>query len=570
MTYEFQKLTEAQASRAYCEQHQLLRPPLERAAKRLFDLGVADDEMTALITSAAKRHVGGRAKGSIPPFRPSPCGVHGLFVGTDALSGAPVHISPADLARHVSIDSTTGGGKSVLATCLTLGLVLVKPESGIWVTDCYKHEVRRLLPLFARASRRVAVLTPSATPFNPLQVPKGRDPIGHAAMTCDVLARTLGLPERASVLLHAAVHRLYRVRGVLDGHEGSWPVLYDVFETVRSDTSANAPARDALLDRLRELLLALTPSAAAWRRGWLPAQLAERSIIWERDNAAQCAWAYLLDAMISGVLTDQLHSPHAGPWPRTVVIIDDAQRLISETRQSTGRISPLAETVLVSRSAGTSLVLCHQTTLGADPLLLSQMGTRFVGRLGAACDYQWMASEMGVPPDAVEWCKHHLTPGMFVLQTATGNDRYPHLVRVPLTQLPHVTQREVDESRACLADLPLERADEYTRWEPWPASVVPARPITKEETTGGTSKVALTDAERRFLQAVVDQPGLPSSRYAKLAGISPKAVTAIRNRLVELDLTREHTVAQSRTGRPAVVIEPLEAARAALRQEGVK
>lgn len=566
MTYRFQELAEPQVAFAYCLQHQLLRSPLEQAAGRMFKLGVADEQILAVITGAAHRHIVGQSTGKFPPFRASLHSVEGLVVGADALTGERVCISPSDLSRHAAFTGVTGAGKSVLAAVLTLGLLMVPSVLGIWLTDCYKHEVRRCLPLFARVGRKAAVLTPSTTPFNPLQVPPGRDPIGHAAVTCGVLTRSLGLPERASVLLHSAVHRLYRSRGVLEGKQGTWPLLYDVFEAIRTDSSANAAAREALLDRLRELLLALTPAAAAWRRGWLPAQLAERSILWERDNTAQHAWAYLLDAMVSGVLTDQLHRPHTGPWPRTVVLIDDAQRQMSEFRQASGSMSPLAETVLVSRSAGTALVLGHQTTLGVDPLLLSQMGTRLVGRLGAACDYQWMAAEMGVSAEAVEWCKHHLTPGLFVLQTATGEDRYPHLVRVPNVELPQVSQREVDDSRACLGDLPLEQASEYDRWEPWPVAVV-SQPVKPPPTRGdGEAPPVLSDAERRYLQAVVDQPGLPSSRYAKLAGVSPKAVAAIRRHLIELGLTREHTVAQSRTGRPAVVIEPLQAAHAALRE----
>ena len=65
-------------------------------------------------------------------------------------------------------------------------------------------------------------------------------------------------------------------------------------------------------------------------------------------------------------------------------------------------------------------------------------------------------------------------------------------------------------------------------------------------------------AFRRLLQAIVINPGLPSSKYPKLACMSPRKAVAARNQLVEQKLIRETELQTKARGRSAIVLTPTE------------
>jgi hypothetical protein len=81
-----------------------------------------------------------------------------------------------------------------------------------------------------------------------------------------------------------------------------------------------------------------------------------------------------------------------------------------------------------------------------------------------------------------------------------------------------------------------------------------------ERRTGSGSRTALTEAETRFLKAVVRNPGQPSADYARALGLNGSKAAKIRKALVERCLLREHTVARKAQGKPALLLEPLDAA----------
>ena len=110
-----------------------------------------------------------------------------------------------------------------------------------------------------------------------------------------------------------------------------------------------------------------------------------------------------------------------------------------------------------------------------------------------------------------------------------------------------------------LNSLPTEAAEEFRNWRPdgW-----------SKAATGGPTPVStqspLTDAERRYLRAVIDHPGQPSSSYGKLAGVGTHQAGALRKRLVKNEYLREHRVHTGSRGRASIVLEPLAATYAAL------
>lgn len=74
----------------------------------------------------------------------------------------------------------------------------------------------------------------------------------------------------------------------------------------------------------------------------------------------------------------------------------------------------------------------------------------------------------------------------------------------------------------------------------------------------------LSDVELRYLKAVVQNPGQASAEYAKLVGLNGTRGAAVRKKLIEKGLVREHRLARKAAGKPALILEPLEPARQAV------
>ena len=104
-----------------------------------------------------------------------------------------------------------------------------------------------------------------------------------------------------------------------------------------------------------------------------------------------------------------------------------------------------------------------------------------------------------------------------------------------------------------LVTLETVRADEFKDWFPTRGGWKGPRPRR-------VPSPEISDHERRFIQAVIDNPGAPSSQLAKFAFMSPKKAQDVRQSLVERGYLREHRITTGRRGRAAIVCEPLEPA----------
>ena len=109
-----------------------------------------------------------------------------------------------------------------------------------------------------------------------------------------------------------------------------------------------------------------------------------------------------------------------------------------------------------------------------------------------------------------------------------------------------------------LLDLPVTAATQFANWN----RDVAAPESGEAEADPATVTARLSDAEMRYLRAVVENPGKPSSVYPKLAQMGSRRALKIRSRLRDLGYLREHQVATGGRGRNAIVIEPLEPGRA--------
>jgi hypothetical protein len=113
-----------------------------------------------------------------------------------------------------------------------------------------------------------------------------------------------------------------------------------------------------------------------------------------------------------------------------------------------------------------------------------------------------------------------------------------------------------------LEALPVLPADEFIGWRPTDRRNA-ERPEASTRASPGSSR-GLAEADLRYLRAVVDQPGQPSSTYPRLARLSPARAAEIRERLVAAGYLRLHTVMTGRRGRNALVVEPLDTAQQAV------
>lgn len=108
--------------------------------------------------------------------------------------------------------------------------------------------------------------------------------------------------------------------------------------------------------------------------------------------------------------------------------------------------------------------------------------------------------------------------------------------------------------------LPTVPAVEFACWKPSTgrSRPTPASPPPHFEDP-------LSEAELRYLRAVVERPGRPSSEYSSIARLGRDRCAAIRSRLAELGYVRLHEVATGTKGRHSIVVEPLEPARTMVR-----
>ena len=85
----------------------------------------------------------------------------------------------------------------------------------------------------------------------------------------------------------------------------------------------------------------------------------------------------------------------------------------------------------------------------------------------------------------------------------------------------------------------------------------PGMDSVDQSNPGGSPDLGPT--ERRVLIVIVKNPMLPSSKYPKLAGISPNTWQKIRSHFVEKGWIRQHRLQTGNRGRSTVLIEPLDA-----------
>lgn len=560
----------------FASRHDLLDDRLGRVAERLMALDETDGEVATVIRGRAHRERVRQALGKGAPFRVPRLASSGVFIGTDHRGGR-VFIPESAVQTHMLSVGGTGAGKSNL---LKLQLLqLAGRGRGLLMTDLHKQDLRHLRPLLGRVGVDLVVARLGDLRLNPLQA-DDRDLHTHAAMAVGWLVRSLDLPPRARTILAQHLHALYAKWGNAAGDRERWPCLFDLFESIRADKGANAASKDAILDRLGALLLALGPKTVGYRLAWRPTDLARHTIDLELGGASEAAKSVIALHLLFSNFYSRVQSGRVNSDLDLIVVLDDAQKFLAGAGLEGGELAPISELLGLVRGMGIGVIALTQSMDGLGPGLVANLSGRFMGRLGTHRDLQQLGTDMGMTAEQVAWCRLNLGAGRFAVSLADGAWRAPFIVDVPHMKVPAaVDDQEAQRSLAALAHLPCIPAPEYERWTPFPVTAV------KEATTGAhaapeppspkaeSGTEGLDDAERRFLRAVVDNPGVPSSAMAKLAGLSAKRAIAVREDLIARGFLRAHQVATGGRGRLAIVLEPLERALRAVggpasRQEG--
>jgi len=524
-------------------------------------LGMDDKVTRDLVDNEIRRLRQQEFMGTLPPFKAGRFNARQLCVGND-IHGGPLYLLYSWLLSGLLLISNTGGGKSNWLSFLALQLATVCP---FWFSESYKNQLRLLRPLLQRLGIDLIIINGRDWRWNLLQ-PHIRDTRLHLTMVVDLLVRVLDLPPRGRSILARGLHELYRRHGVWNGNRDNYPTLIELFEFVRVTQGLNPQARDAILDRLASLILALTPRCAAFRVGWSPSDLIRHHIVFEMRGSSETAKQILLGSLLFSVFYQEVERGVVNsPLIKGVICFDDSQRFFDAGAQGgSGELAPMDELAGVIRGTGISLWVLAQTAAGLSRRLIPNLGNKFIGRLGSHEDYASMGADMGMAAEQIDWARLHLQPGQFIGQV-THEWREPFVFQVPLLKFTElVSDAEATASMRALDNLPTVFAEEFAGWQPQytmdlseksPAAAAPVKPV-------------LDEAAIRFLKAVVQNPGQPSSTYARIARLGTKQAVEIRNRLVDAGYLREHPVATGARGRQSIVLEPTPSAYAAVTATG--
>ena len=341
----------------------------------------------------------------------------------------------------------TGGGKTNVSKYHSIQIApYVK---GLWLIDLRKKEFRSLRPIFARMGIDLKIIRGRKFCINPLQVPYGVEPIEYAAVAADSLVRVFNLPPRASTLLRSTIIKLYMEYGILDGNQ-QFPTLFHLFESVRTNRNANPQARQATLDSLESVLLAMGPEMLAYHRGWDVHELAQQHLVMELTGLPEAGKDLILNYLITAEFISRIARGISNPLMDLWISFDEGQRCFSKRKESGSYGgNALIDLVGLVRGTGVGLEISVLTTNDLSTNIPNLTSTKIIGRCGSLAEYTTAGHFVGLNSEQITWCAHHMVPGLFVGQVGEGSWRYPFLFSVPLVSQikdKHISDQEADNS----------------------------------------------------------------------------------------------------------------------------
>lgn len=370
----------------------------------------------------------------------------GDFVFGYDYQGHVIRIYRQYLNAGTLIVAGTGAGKTNISK---FQAIQIGPYvQGMWLVDIRKREFRSLRPIFARMGIDLKIVRSRKFRINPLQVPLGVEPIEYAAVAADFLVRVFNLPPRAATLLRTTITKLYLEHDILNGSQ-KYPTLFHLREAVYQDRQANPQARHAILDNLDAVLLSLGPEMLAYYRGWPVHELAQQHLVLELTGLPEPGKDLILNYLITAEFISRVARGLSNPGMDLWISFDEGQRLFSQRKEtaSYGGNALIDLTGLV-RGTGIGLAISVLTTSDLSMNLPNLTSTKIIGRCGSLTEYTVAGRFVGMTGEQVEWCLHHMVPGMFIGQVGEGQWRYPFLFTVPLLSRVNIENLGVSDEDA--------------------------------------------------------------------------------------------------------------------------
>ena len=417
--------------RLYANEHGLLRDRLGSAVRRVLDARIDDPFCRDELRSRVAKHKIAQAFAGplVTPF-----GLSGeVTLGVDA-RGRPVRVPVSMFNAHVCTLGGSGSGKTNRARVWAIAIAAY--VTGMWLLDIRKSEFPMLIVFLRWIGVTLEVVHGRDLRFNPLQVPVGVEPISWSSLLADILVHALGLPQRASKLLHTTLINLYREWGVhraVPQPDASvrYPTLFDLRRAIALQREAHPQARAAVIDALDPVLLSLGTDVLGYSFGWTTWDLARRHLVFDLSGLARADQDLLLSSLLLSEFASRVARGYSNHRMDLLILLDEAQRLFSASRPS-----PIAGELLgLVRGGGVGLDVSLQSAYDLHPSLLSNSAMKCLGRCGSATDYDVLGAAMGLTREQRVWAAQHLQPGEFVVQLGEGPERRPFLLRVPLLRV---------------------------------------------------------------------------------------------------------------------------------------
>ncbi len=543
MSKKFSPLTE---SVLYCHHKDLLDDETGVAIFEIYRAGVCDKTIADMFERRVRKHRFDEAFRGPVLFRTAKLPAGDYVIGLDA-NGKELLSSIQYLNAHSLTTAGSGAGKTMFARYKVLQIA--GHVEGMFLFDLRKREFAILRPLLAQLGIDLTILRARNLRINPLQLPLGVDMSDWIPRVADMLIGVLDLPPRASKLLQSKLFVLYRQ---FDARTNEFPTLFDLFGRIKSDKGSNPQARLAILDALEPVLLSLGPGVLAYRYGWPSGELARKHLVFELAGVSEVDKNLILNTLVLSEFSSRISRGISNPRMNLWICLDEAQRISS----SSGRTSAIADLIGLVRGTGIGLDLSLQSTNAVLPQIISNTATKILGRCGSMADYSAAGHSMGLSAEQIQWAQLNLRPGLFIGQLAEGSWRYPFVFRVPKKAYP---SHLAGGSEPPDLGLPTVRASQFDNWGH--VAEVDSSPACQVHDSLFASR-----QEYLFCKAVVDHLMKPSSSYPKLAGIGSKLAKPIRERLISRKFIRGHSLDTGRRGRSSILLEPLEAGAAAVRQ----
>ena len=298
----------------------------------------------------------------------------------------------------------------------------------------------------------------------------------------------------------------------------------------------------AILDSFKPILLSLGPKVLAYRYGWPSHELAKKHLVFELGGCSETGKNLLMNSSILPEVISRIARGISNPQMDLLIFADEAQRLCNSSDQS----SVIADLIGFVRGGGIGLKFNFQSTHQLLPQIVSNTATKILGRCGSMSDYVTAGRNMGLNAEQIQWAQMNLEPGLFISQLGEGSWRYPFVFRVPLIKFPKTLPADLYDDNP-FPELKTVYASEFDTW-----GFVP-------EVSTAAMKPSMFDSEQEFsfCKVVANYPMQASSTYPKLAGISSKTATNVRQQLISRGFIREHTLDSGGRGRSSILLEVL-------------